>query len=250
MKIAILNEKGGVGKTTTTATLGHALARLGKRVLVVDLDPQANLTAWLGRAPAPRASIANALVDHRAACDAIAPSTAAGVDLMYGSRATHEAADDLRASSPAPALALRRALRDLAYDVILLDCPPGVGTLSVNALCVADRVIVPIDSQAMALTGLQQVRQTIYELADAEVIQAQPTVWTLITRYDRRLALAGEVRDFLRDEVNGAHYAATIRLSTRLAECYGHAKTIFDYDLSAGVVGDYEMLAAEVIDEQ
>jgi len=249
MKIAITNEKGGVGKTTTTATLGHALARRGLSVLVVDLDPQANLTAWIGRSDVPRASIANALADHRTAAEAIAPSTAAGVDLMYGSRATHEAADDLRASSPAPALALRRALRGLSYDVILLDCPPGVGTLSVNALCVADRVIVPIDSQAMALTGLQQVRQTIQELADVDVIQAVPSIATLITRYDRRLALAGEVRDFLRSNADGRLYATTIRLSTRLAECYGHAKTIYDYDPTAAVAEDYDKLAAEVGNE-
>ena len=249
MKIAILNEKGGVGKTTTTATLGHALARRGKRVLVVDLDPQANLTAWIG-GEAPRASVANALADRHTAREAIAPSTAAGVDLMYGSRATHDAADDLRASSHAPALALRRALRDLEYDVILLDCPPGIGTLTVNALCVAEVVMVPIDSQAMALTGLHEVRQTLNELAEAEIIVLRPKVLSLVTRYDRRLALAREVRDHLRTEDEAVPLTTTIRLSTRLAECFGHAKTIFDYAPSAAVAADYDELADEVSRER
>jgi cellulose biosynthesis protein BcsQ len=111
MIIAVINEKGGVGKTTTVASLGHALAQRGLRVLLVDLDPQSNLTAWIGTETPPEATIANALADKGAMPYAIGSSTAGSASLAYGSRAVADAAVDLRASSPAPALALRRALR-------------------------------------------------------------------------------------------------------------------------------------------
>ena len=105
MITAVINEKGGVGKTTTTATLGHALSRLGQRVLLVDLDPQSNLTAWIGRREeVPEATVANALADKAALPYAIGPSSAGEAMLAYGSRAVADAADDLRASNPAPAL--------------------------------------------------------------------------------------------------------------------------------------------------
>lgn len=245
---AILNEKGGVGKTTSSATLSHALARRGRKVLVVDLDPQANLTAWLGTT-APVATLANALADHRLTPDAVGPSSADGVDLLYGSRDVADAADDLRASSHAPAVALRRALKTLngKYDYMLLDCPPGVGVLSVNALVAADVILVPVDSQAMALSGLTQLQRSLAELADAEIIQTEPTMSAFLTRYDGRLGLAREVREYLAGDKSPAHVlTATVRVSTRLAECYGHGKTIYDYAPTEPVAADYDRLAEEI----
>lgn len=245
--VAILNEKGGVGKTTSTATLAHALAKRGRTVLAVDLDPQANLTAWLGSAP-PAATVANALTDHRLTPEAIGASSATGVDLLYGSRDVADAADDLRASSPAPAVALRRALKALngRYEYALLDCPPGVGVLSVNALVAAGTVLVPVDSQAMALSGLTQLLRTLDELADAEVIVDRPQLRAFVTRYDARLALAREVRDYLAGGDVATLLESTIRVSTRLAECFGHQKTIYDYAPTEPVATDYERLAREI----
>lgn len=245
--IALLNEKGGVGKTTSAATLAHALARRGRAVLAVDLDPQANLTAWLGNA-LPRATVANALTDYRSTKDAIGSSSAAGVDLLYGSREAADAADELRSSSPAPATALRRALKAInePYDFAILDCPPGVGVLSVNALVAAGTVMVPVDSQAMALSGLSQLLKTLDELADAEILSQRPAITVFVTRYDGRLALAREVRDYLGDLGVAALFNATIRVSTRLAECFGHQKTIYDYAPNEPVAADYERLAEEI----
>jgi chromosome partitioning protein len=246
MIVAVINEKGGVGKTTTVATLGHALSQRGERILVVDLDPQANLTAWIRTADPPRATVANALADKTVIADAIGGSTAGAVALAYGSRAVADAADDLRASSPAPALALRRALRGLPYDRILVDCPPGLGVLSVNALCAADELIIPVNSQAMALSGVVQLEATLEELRDAEVIQRQPIMHLLMTMYDPRRALAREVRDYLSGRDSGDVYATTIRASARIAECYGHHRTIYDYAPREGVAEDYTRLAEEV----
>jgi len=248
MITAVINEKGGVGKTTTCATLGHALSRLGQRVLLVDLDPQSNLTAWIGRREeVPEATVANALADKAALPYAIGPSTAGDAMLAYGSRAVADAADDLRASNPAPALALRRALRALDYDRILVDCPPGLGVLRDNALRAADELIIPVNSQAMALSGVAQLEATIGELEDAEVIQQRPKAHLLLTMYDPRRVLAREVREYLSSREGGHVYSSTIRTSARIAECYGQHQTIYDYAGEEGVANDYTRLAEEVL---
>jgi chromosome partitioning protein len=246
MVVAVINEKGGVGKTTTVATLGHALAIRGERILVVDLDPQANLTAWIGSDDPPEATVANALADKTAISYAIGTSKAGAVALAYGSRAVADAADDLRASNPAPALALRRALRGLDYDRVLIDCPPGLGVLSVNALCAADELIIPVNSQAMALSGVAQLEATLDELRDAEVIQHGPVRRLVLTMYDPRRALAREVREYLATSDTSHVYETTIRASARIAECYGHHQTIYDYAPREAVADDYTRLAEEV----
>jgi chromosome partitioning protein len=246
MITAVINEKGGVGKTTTVATLGHALAKSGKQVLVIDLDPQANLTAWIGLEAPPEMTVAEALSDKAMMPKAVSGSTAGNVFLAYGARAVADAADDLRASNPAPALALRRALRSLEFDHILIDCPPGLGVLSVNAVCAADELLVPVNSQAMALSGVIQLESTIDELHDAEVLQNRPKCRLLLTMFDSRRALAREVQDYLADHQGMTLCETTIRSSARIAECYGHHRTIFDYAPREAVAEDYTQLAQEV----
>jgi chromosome partitioning protein len=243
MIIAVINEKGGVGKTTTVATLGHALAARGLRVLLIDLDPQANLTAWIGADERPERTIANALADKAAMPYCIGAATAGGAHLAYGARAIAAVAEDLRDIST-PALALRRALRGLDYDRILVDCPPGLGVLSVNALCAADELLIPVNSQSMALSGVQQLGLSVQQLVYEEAIAQAPVAHLVLTMYDSRRALARGVREFLdpREHV----YGTTIRASARIAECYGNRQTIFDYAPKEGVADDYTQLAEEM----
>ena len=239
--------KGGVGKTTTAVNLGAALGRLGQRVLVVDLDPQANATAWLSdRDAQPAATMAQALADRRATPSAVIRSTAPGVDLGVGSRAIAGVADDLRATSPTPAFALRNALKQLpGYDTVLFDCPPGLGLLSLNALIAADALIVPIDSQTMALAGVTQVHETIEELVDGDVISTAPTIRLLVTMYDGRISLDRSVRQHLTDE-DFPCYPQPIRTNTKLAEAFGLRQSIFQYAPSSTGAEDYAALADEL----
>jgi chromosome partitioning protein len=250
MIYAIVNMKGGVGKTTTAVNLGAALARRGRSVLVVDLDPQANATGWIGTDTPPGATVANALGDRKTAVAAVGPSTAEGVDLAYGSRELAGVAEDLRASSPTPALALRAALKLLKpYDDILIDCPPGLGLLSLNAMIAAESLIVPVDSQTMALAGVAQIRDTLAELSEAEVIAAVPPGRILLTMYDGRLSLDRAVAEHLR-ETDMPVFKQTIRTNTKLAESYGLRQTIFDYAPTSTGAADHAGLAEEIVSDQ
>jgi len=250
MIYAIVNMKGGVGKTTTAVNLGAALARRGRSVLVVDLDPQANATGWIGTDTPPPATVANALGDRKTAAAAVGPSTAEGVDLAYGSRELAGVAEDLRASSPTPALALRAALKLLKpYDDILIDCPPGLGLLSLNAMIAAESLIVPVDSQTMALAGVAQIRDTLAELSEAEVIAAVPPGRILLTMYDGRLSLDRAVAEHLR-ETAMLVFKQTIRTNTKLAESYGLRQTIFDYAPTSTGAADHAGLADEIVSDQ
>jgi len=246
MIYAIVNMKGGVGKTTTAVNLAAALARCGKSVLVVDLDPQANATGWIGIESPPSASVANALSDRKAAPAAVAPSTVEGVDLAYGSRELAGVAEDLRASSPTPALALRAALKHLkTYDEVLIDCPPGLGLLSLNAMIAAQSLIVPVDSQTMALAGVAQIRETLAELLEAEVISEVPPARILLTMYDGRISLDRAVAEHLR-ETEMPVFKQAIRTNTKLAESYGLRQTIFAYAPTSTGAVDHAGLAGEI----
>ncbi len=244
--VAILNMKGGVGKTTTAANLSHALARHGRRVLVVDLDAQANLTTWLGAEEPPQAVLAHALKDTNVVHLAIGPSRAAGVDLLYGSSATSVAEQEMIGDKN-PSTVLRRALRGVSdYDEILLDCPPGLGLITINAIAASHEILVPIETHTMALTGLGLLSKNVAELVDAEVIATPPQMRAVATKHDARSGLAKAVLEHL--HTSGVDIMdTTIRTNIRLAECYGLQKTIFDHAADAAGALDYDQLAREYL---
>jgi chromosome partitioning protein len=242
---AIANEKGGVAKTTTAVHLGHALARGGKKVLIVDIDPQSNATSWIG-ADRPAAVLANVLLNPALAAEAIARSTADGVDLLWSTRDTAGAGDDLR-NFPAPAVALRRALRTIngRYDVILVDCAPGLGIVTINGIVAANGIIAPVDSGSMAVAGLEQLRVTIAELVEAELMPAAIPVTALVTRYDGRLALAKSVLEHI-DNSGIPRFETVIRNGTKVGQAPGFERTLFDLDPRDNVALDYASLGEEI----
>jgi chromosome partitioning protein len=244
--VALLNMKGGVGKTTTTVNLGGGLARLGRRVLLVDLDAQANLTKWLGTDDPPRAVLADALNDLSLVPLAIGPSCEPTVDLLYGSRAT-AVTEQQMVGDRNPSTVLRRALRRLTdYDVVLLDCPPGLGLITINAIAAANEIIIPVQTQTMALSGIELLVQTIQDLLDADVIAEVPLLRAIATMHDTRTALARSVADQL-GTIDSIPLLATIRTNIQLAECFSFKKSIFDYAPRASGADDYAVLAREFL---
>jgi chromosome partitioning protein len=241
--IAVVNMKGGVGKTTTVVHLGHALARRGQNILIVDLDAQANLTLWMGN-DAP-ADLADVLRDPSRIADAIRPSKASGVDILHGSHETAGITAELQ-SSRTPVTALRRLLRNITgYDHVILDAAPGLDLLALNAIIAADEVIAPVETHAMALAGLTLLQKTIADLIEDELIEKSPPIRVLATKHDARTGLNRDILDYLRNESGVSVFNTAISINCRLGECYVHKKSVFDVDPRARGANDYVNLAEE-----
>lgn len=243
--VAVVNMKGGVGKTTTVVHLAHGLAREGHRVLVVDLDAQANLTLWLARNESAPADLATILRAPARLADAIRPSSADGVDLLHGSHETAGITAEIQ-SSRSPVTALRRLLKGIeGYDYIFLDAAPGLDLLALNAIVAADEIIAPVETQAMALSGLSLLSKTVQDLLEDELIDVKPPIRVLATKHDARTGLGRDVLTYLRGEGQTPVFDTFISINTRLGECYAHKKTIFDVDPAARGAHDYAALAKE-----
>jgi len=171
------------------------MRRQGQRPLVVDLDAQASLTLWVGTG-AP-SDLAGSLRERLA--DAIRPSAAAGVDLLHGSHETAGVAAEVQ-SSRSPVTALRRLLREIqgSYDFVFLDAAPGLDLLALNAIVAADELIAPVETQAMALSGLSLLTKTMDDLIEEELILARPPTRVLATKHDGRTGLGRDVLAYLR----------------------------------------------------
>jgi chromosome partitioning protein len=159
--IAVLNQKGGVGKTTSTINIAAAMAKSGKSVLVIDLDPQANATSGLAiDKNTLKSSIYNVLISGLAAADAVIDTHVSGLRVLPATTELAAAEQEL-VSVQSRETVLKKALGLLSYDVILIDCPPSLGLLSINALVAADSVLVPVQTEFYALEGLGLLMQTI-----------------------------------------------------------------------------------------
>jgi len=243
--VALVNHKGGCGKSTTAVNLAAALSKRGRRVLLIDADSQHSATTWIGTDAPPDFVFAHLLRRPTNAACAIGLSTVSGVDLLYGSRETAVAERELQAGT-SPTTALRRALRAVtAYDDILIDSPPGLGCASLNAIVAADELLVPLEPHGLSLAGLGQLRETIADLVAAEVIAAEPPMRVVLCRYDGRLALAKEVAAHLRADASVTVSRTEIRLNTKLTECVGAHQSIFDYEPAAIGAADYSALSME-----
>ena len=245
--VAVANQKGGVGKTTTTVSVAAALAGLGARVLVVDLDPQGNATTGLGlRADQGEASTYQVLVDDLPAEQALRATEVDGLDVLPSSLDLAGAEVEL-VPAFSRELRLRRALEDLRthYDVVFVDCPPSLGLLTINALVAADQVLVPIQCEYYALEGLGQLMRTVRLVGD-NLNRDLELGGVVLTMYDGRTNLSQQVVDEVRDYFGDRAYRAIIPRTVRLSEAPSFGQPITVFDPSSRGARAYERLAREM----
>ena len=246
--IAIYNQKGGVGKTTTTVNLASALAAAGKRVLLVDMDPQGNTTGGVGiNKNEVEASVYDLLIGNGTAEEAILPLPFQNLHLLPADQALAGAEIELTAVNRRESR-LKAGLASVRenYDYILIDCPPSLGLLSLNALCATDSVIIPIQCEYYALEGLAQLMATMRQVKRLH----NPTLdveGVLLTMFDGRLNLTQQVMAEVKKFFPRKVFATPIPRSVRLAEAPSFGKPINYYDRSSRGCKAYDALAQELI---
>ena len=247
--IGVVNQKGGVGKTTSAVNLTAALHRRGKKVLLCDFDPQANATSGLGvEKDQTPASTYDVIINGRPAKEAVV-HTKFG-DLIPSSAALSGAGVELIAM-PNREFALQTALQSLQdqYDYIFIDCPPSLELLTLNALCAAEEILIPVQCEYYALEGLSDLMNTLRAVKRG----LNPTLsifGVLLTMYDGRTNFSAQVAEEVRRHFPGKVFAAAIPRNVRLAEAPSHGLPVFAYDKFSRGAQAYEALADEIIQKE
>ena len=241
--VGIVNQKGGVGKTTTAINLSACLALEGLKILLIDCDPQANASSGLGvQRDEDRVSIYDVLIGESAAEQAVLQTEVEGLWLLPGSKNLTGANIEL-AGAEDRTLRLRRALESLpnSYDLIFLDCPPALDLLTLNVLCAAQTLIVPLQAEYFALEGISELVSTLERVRAA--YNPELTIeGVLLTMYDDRTNLAQQVTETLREYFREILYRTVIPRNVRLAEAPSHGKPVAIYDpRSRGTEAYFEM---------
>lgn len=250
-RIAIVNQKGGVGKTTTVANLGAALARAGQRVLTVDLDPQGNLSLHLGVEVGPgEPSSYGVLIGQHDVAAAVRPTATPGLEIVPANIDLSGAEMELAGAFGRETL-LRDALRAWTSsgsepDFVLFDCPPSLGLLSVNGLVAASEVFIALQTEFFALQGMSQL-VSVVGLIQRRLNPELEVTGIIPCLYDNRLRLAREVLAEIRKYFPEQVFRGTVGTNVKLAEAPSYGQTIFEYAPESAGARDYARLAAEIL---
>lgn len=244
--VSLVNQKGGVGKTTTAVSLAAALAQRDQRVLLVDMDAQSNATSAVGIDPRNISGVYDTLLDQVPALECIVAVPEERISLLPASAALSGAEVEL-----VPVLARERRLSEALapvrdqYDWILIDCPPSLGLLTINALTAADCVIIPVQCEYMALEGLSRLTQTL-ELVRKNLNPGLFILGVVLTMWDARTRLGQDVIDEVRSHFSQT-FATVIPRAVRLSEAPSHGQSIFRYEPGGRSAAAYDALAGELL---
>jgi len=246
--IAVCNQKGGVGKTTTSINLGAYLAALGKYVLLVDLDSQANATVGLGISMNEDVyNIYHTLINDQNPQGVLRRTSLFGLDVLPAAQSLAGATIEL-VSMEDREMRLKKVLDAVRtnYDYIIIDSPPSLGLLTVNALSAAERVLIPVQCEYFALEGLGQLMKTI-DLVRSSLNPDLQVLGVLLTMYDKRNQLARQVHNEVSKNFPGRVFEAVIPRAVSLAESPSFGKTILQFDPTSSAARAYRQLAEEII---
>lgn len=247
--IAIFNQKGGVGKTTTNVNLSACLASLGKKILVIDIDPQGNTTSGFGIDKLSiNLSIYDVLINGANVNDAIIPTNINNLNIVPSNTDLAGAEIELTENKNRE-LTLRNAIEFIKddYDFIFIDCPPSLGLLTINALVASDSVVIPIQCEYYALEGVSQLMNTI-RLVKSSLNPSLEIEGVVLSMFDGRTNLSIQVVDEVKKYFKGKVYTSIIPRNVRLAEAPSHGLSIIEYDPKSKGAEAYMELANEFLD--